>query len=255
MLNGLSSHAVFDTHLHIIDRQFPLVSNNGYLPEFFTVDDYTHRMRAYNLIGGAVVSGSFQGFDQRYLVSALAALGPSFVGVTQLPSTVTDDELLQLDRAGVRGVRFNFRRGGPMDKRTFEDMARRVYDLLGWHVELYIDARDLAELSAVLEKLSAVSVDHLGLSRAGLPILLRLAEKGVRVKASGFGRLDFEVPTALKDLYSANLEALMFGTDLPSTRAPREYADDDFRLVLDALGEKDAQNVFCNNARKFYRLG
>ena len=36
-------------------------------------------------MGGAVVSGSFQGFDQSYLLDALDQLGPSFVGVTQLP--------------------------------------------------------------------------------------------------------------------------------------------------------------------------
>ena len=27
---------LFDTHLHIIDKRYPLVQNNGYLPEEFT---------------------------------------------------------------------------------------------------------------------------------------------------------------------------------------------------------------------------
>lgn len=30
---------VFDAHLHIVDPLFPLVENNGYLPDPFTVDD------------------------------------------------------------------------------------------------------------------------------------------------------------------------------------------------------------------------
>jgi len=49
----------------------------------------------------AVVSGSFHGFDQSYLLDALALLGPGFVGVTQLPATVTDDEIREkyLERA------------------------------------------------------------------------------------------------------------------------------------------------------------
>jgi predicted TIM-barrel fold metal-dependent hydrolase len=73
------------------------------------------------------------------------------------------------------------------------------------------------------------------------------------VKATGFGRVDFDVKTALKDLFSANPDSLMFGTDLPSTRAPRSYEDNDFALVVDALGAEDARKVFYENAVTFYR--
>jgi predicted TIM-barrel fold metal-dependent hydrolase len=75
----------------------------------------------------------------------------------------------------------------------------------------------------------------------------------VRVKATGFGRVDFDVRPALTDLYAANPRALMFGTDLPSTRAPRPYRDDDYTLVLETLGEEKAANVFYKNAIEFYR--
>ena len=85
---------LFDTHLHIIDNHFPLIPNNRYLPDAFTCEDYLNRMKGYTLAGGAIVSGSFQAFDQTYLVDALKRLGPSFVGVTQLPATVSDEELL-----------------------------------------------------------------------------------------------------------------------------------------------------------------
>ena len=45
----------------------------------------------------------------------------------------------------------------------------------------------------------------------------------------------------------------MFGTDLPSTAAPRPYQDDDYTLVLETLGEeKAAEKVFYNNAIDFY---
>src|SRR3990170_2945822 len=103
---------VFDGHLHIIDPRFPLVPNLGYLPEPFTVEDYLERTSTLDLVGGAVVSGSFQGFDQSYLLDTLERLGPSFVGVTQLPATVTDEEVLRLREAGGRAGRFNLYRGG-----------------------------------------------------------------------------------------------------------------------------------------------
>lgn len=76
----MDSLKIFDSHLHIIDAKFPLVSNNGYVPEEFTVTNYCERMKNFHLLGGAVVSGSFQAFDQSYLISALQQLGPSFVG-------------------------------------------------------------------------------------------------------------------------------------------------------------------------------
>ncbi|QDV49028.1 amidohydrolase family protein [Gimesia fumaroli] len=250
----IGTFPLFDTHFHIIDDRFPLVPNQGYLPEPFTVEDYSRRMQDYNLSGGAVVSGSFQAFDQTYLIDALKKLGPGYVGVTQVPATVTDAELQELDSAGVRALRFNLKRGGSEELSQLDRMAQRVYELAGWNVELYVDSRELDELEQTLSALPAVSIDHLGLSQVGFSTLLRLAEQGVRVKATGFGRVDFDVRGALKDLYSANPEALMFGTDVPSTRAPRPYEDEDFLLVAETLGAEAAGRVFSENAFAFYRI-
>jgi predicted TIM-barrel fold metal-dependent hydrolase len=243
----------FDCHFHIIDKNFPVVPNQGFMPDAFTCADYLARVKAVDLCGGAVVSGSFQELDQSYLFHALKVLGPTFVGVTQVPQTISDQELQELNSAGVRAVRFNVKRGGSEDVRHLESFARRVHKLVGWHTELYIDSTDAAGLFDTLVSLPAVSIDHIGLSKAGFATLLKLAEKGVRVKATGFGRVDFDVGSALKELYAANPKALMFGTDLPSTRAPRPYLDSDYTLVLEALGEEKAANVFYKNAIEFYR--
>jgi predicted TIM-barrel fold metal-dependent hydrolase len=245
---------LFDAHLHIIDGRFPLIPNNGYLPDEFDCERYLEAMKGYNLAGGAIVSGSFQAFDQGYLRDALLRMGPAFVGVIQLPATVSDEELLDLDRAGVRAVRFNLKRGGSEEVSHLDRFARRVHELAGWHVELYVDSTELSGLYPVLAALPAVSIDHLGLSGAGFGTLLKLAERGHRVKATGFGRVDFDVRSALQDLCSANPAALMFGTDLPSTRAPRPYRDEDFLLVVDALGEDMAAQVLYDNAAAFYGL-
>lgn len=248
----LNEYQLFDSHLHIIDERYPLVPNNGYTPDSFTPNDYLSRMSSYNLCGGAVVSGSFQAFDQNYLIAALKALGPSYVGVTQLPNSASDEKILELDKCGVRAVRFNLRRGGSEDIRHLSSMASRVNEIAGWHVELYVDSSDLPDLYQTLTGLPSISIDHLGLKKAGFKTLVQLAEKGARAKASGFGRVDFPVPEALRDLYSANPGSLMFGTDLPSTRAPTGYADNDFVLVTEALGSEAAKKVFSENALSFY---
>ncbi|MCD6581484.1 MAG: amidohydrolase family protein [Desulfuromusa sp.] len=254
-MTELNQFKLFDSHFHIIDKRFPLIANRSYLPDNFSTTDYLDRTKNYNIAGGAIVSGSFQAFDQTYLLSALAELGPEFVGVTQLPETVADEELISLNNAGVRAVRFNLKRGGSAGVESLERFARRVYEVVGWHIELYVDAKDLPELHSTLIELPSVCIDHLGLSRVGLPNLLSLVEKGVFVKASGFSRVDFEVKSAIREIVAINPAALVFGTDLPSTRAPQPYSDNDYFLVIEALGENLAQRVFNGNALNLYRPG
>ena len=166
-----SKQRVFDGHLHVIDPRFPLVPNRGYLPEPFTVEDYLERTKALDLSGGAVVSGSFQGFDRNYLLDALKRLGPSFVGVTQLPVSVPDEEVLRLHAFGVRAVRFNLYRGGSESLDRLEHLAFRVYELAGWHVEMYMDSKDLLDLEKRLAALPKIAIDHLGMTRDGYPAL------------------------------------------------------------------------------------
>ena len=249
----LNSLKLFDCHCHIIDPAYPLQANNGYIPNTFTCSDYLRRLKNFRLIGGAIVSGSFQGFDQSYLKAALNTLGPNFVGVTQLPFDTSDNEILELNSCGVRALRFNLFRGGSEKTEYLLSMGQRVFELAGWHTELYIDFIDLEDIESILLQLPAASIDHLGISRAGFKALLKLAEKGVMIKATGFGRTDLAIAKAIKSLYSANPDALMFGTDLPSTRAKIPFQDEDFITVLEALDEQKARKVFSENALDFYR--
>lgn len=246
--------SVFDSHFHIIDPRFPLLPNQGYLPPTFTIADYRASTASLQVIGGAIVTASFQGFDQRYLIAALLEMGPRFVGVAQLPPTVSDAEILELDEVGVRAVRFNLYRGGAESLTYLEAMARRVFELAGWHVELYVDARDLPDILPLLLTLPRVVIDHLGLAHAGLPSLLKLAEQGNFIKATGFGRYDANVPAALQAIYQANPHALAFGTDLPSTRAPRPFSPEDVTLIQETLGPEAAQRVLSVNATRLYKL-
>ena len=247
-------YSLFDAHFHIIDPRFPIVENNGYIPRSFTCCDYLERMKDVQLIGGAVVSGSFQAYDQTYLINTLNELGQKFVGVTQLAPTVTDRELMQLHQAGVRAVRMNLKRNGSEQIKNLLDLAMRVFELVGWHIELHIDSANLSDLYKILIKLPAVCIDHLGLSKVGFSTLLKLVEQGVHVKASGFGRVNFDVVTALKEIYSINPKCLMFGTDLPSTRSPRPFHDSDINLISDAFESEDVNNILCKNALEFYKI-
>lgn len=153
--------------------------------------------------------------------------------------------MLALAAAGVCGIRLNLVRPlEPVDAQLA--LARRVAELAGWHAELHVDSRRLDALD--LDGLY-YSIDHLGRSNDGLPKLLRAVERGARVKASGFGRGDVDVVKALRAIDAVDPTALMFGTDLPSTRDPvRPFQDSDVDLVRDAVGER----ALYDNAAAFY---
>ncbi|MCJ1778194.1 amidohydrolase family protein [Mammaliicoccus sciuri] len=244
---------IFDAHFHIIDFNYEVKENNGYMPPSYLTEDYQEETQNMNIAGGAIVSGSFQGFDQQYLLKALNDLGHNFCGVTQLPYSVSDEEIVSLNDKGVRALRFNFKRGGSEDLSHLSDFAKRVHDLVGWHSELYIDSKNLPDIEETILSLPAVSIDHLGLSKEGLPNLLRLVDKGVHVKATGFSRVDLNVQDTLKEIYHANPDALMFGTDLPSTRAPNRFTFEDIQLVQDTFDDTAAHKIFYQNAKEWYR--
>lgn len=243
---------IFDAHFHIIDFDFPMIENQGYIPPSYLVTDYEQETAVLNMQGGAIVSGSFQGFDQGYLLKALEEMGPNYCGVTQLPFTVTDEEVIYLHKKGVRALRFNIQRGGSEDVSKLDYFARRVHDLVGWHSELYIDAKKIPDIAERIERLPAISVDHLGLSEAGLPHLLKLVDKGVKVKATGFGRVDFDVANALQAIDDVNPSALMFGTDLPSTRAKRPFERGDIDLIRELFEEDAVHKIMYANAQALY---
>jgi predicted TIM-barrel fold metal-dependent hydrolase len=246
-------YSIFDTHFHIIDPRFPVMENLGFLPPVFTVDDYRARTEGLGIGGGTVIAGSFQGTQTKYMYDALQKLGPTFVGVIQVPATVTDEEILHLNAAGVRAVRFNLYRGGSAGIEDLDRLARRVHDVADWHVELYVDAATLDPIFETIASLPKVSIDHLGMTQAGLPNVIALARRGVKVKATGFGRTEVDVPHALREIARANPDSLMFGSDLPSQRARRPFEPADMDLIRETLGDAYARKAFRDNAINFYR--
>ena len=116
-----------------------------------------------------------------------------------------------------------------------------------------MDSRDLGGVFERLAKLPKVVIDHFGLSKQGLPLLLKLVEKGVYVKATGFGRIDFDPAEAIKNICDINENALIFGTDFPSTRAPRSFEAEDLETFQQTLSERQVHKVLFQNAVNLYR--
>src|SRR5262245_9073062 len=161
---------LFDAHLHIIDHRFPIVANQNYTPPHFPLEDYLAQARRLGVVGGAVVSGSFQAYDQTYLLDVLPRLGSGWVGVTQIPNDYPDEEITKLDRVGVRAVRFNVLRGNVDSVEDIIALATRVHAIAGWHAEIYVDAAAMKPHVGKLARLPQLCIDHLGMTEAGLPV-------------------------------------------------------------------------------------
>ena len=245
---------LFDSHCHIIDHRFPIVPNQGYTPPNFPLEDYLAQVKPLGVVAGAVVSGSFQADDQTYLMDILPKLGPAWVGVTQIPNDYPDAEIAKLNAVGVRAVRFNVFRGRIDSVDDIAALSTRAHAVAGWHSEIYADAAALKPHVARLTKLPQFCIDHLGMTEEGLPVLLDLVEAGWKVKATGFGRVKMDVPKALEAVAKKNPNALVFGTDIPSTRAQRPFQASDIDLVEKVLGPELAKRAFWDNPLALYRV-
>ena len=91
--------------------------------------------------------------------------------------------------------------------------------------------------------------------REGYPSLLRLVERGAKAKATGFGHVKLDVAKALQEISATDSGALMFGTDLPGTRAARPFSEADVDLIVKTLEEALARRILFANAADWYMRG
>ncbi len=244
---------IFDAHFHIIDFNYPIIENNGYTPPEFTTENYCSFATKHNIVGGTIVSGSFQAFDQSYLKDSLTKLGSNYFGVASIPYDISDEVLESLNGHNVVAVRFNLKRGGSETVEHLEYLSNKLFERLGWYTELYVDSNDLKELKNPLSKLKRFSIDHLGLSKSGLKELYYWVERGTKVKATGFGRVDFDPIAVMKQIHRINPNALMFGTDVPSTRAKVPFSENHISLIRDNFNQNDQKRIFYQNALEWYQ--
>tara|TARA_B110001450_G_C17519551_1_gene439957 strand:- start:86 stop:832 length:747 start_codon:yes stop_codon:yes gene_type:complete len=243
---------IFDSHFHIINPKYPIFENNGYVPPNFLIEDYQKKIKNLNIVGGAIVSGSFQKFDQDYLVNSLKALGKDYFGVANIPVNINKKTLNKLYDSNIRAVRFNLKRGGSETIDNMVYLSNKLFNEYGWHTEIYVDSKELKELKNTLIKLPFFSIDHLGLSKVGLKELYHWAEKGIKIKATGFGRLNFNPIEIMKEIYKINPESLMFGTDLPSTRANEKYSNKHLEIIKNNFSDIALNKILYKNAKNLY---
>lgn len=249
-----------DAHCHVFgpaDR-FPYAPERKYTPcdaskdQLFALRDHLGFHR------NVIVQATCHGSDNRAMTDACVASGGRARGVATVRRAVTDGALDDLHASGVRGVRFNFVRRlvdlTPADE--LMEIAARVR-ALGWHVVVYFEAQDLADLWPVLTALpTTVVVDHMGRPDVGKPVdgpefalfmKLMRDHHNVWSKVSCPERLSISGPPALggeRDAYrdvvpfarrvvEAFPDRVLWGTDWPHPNLKGHMPDDG--LLVDVI--------------------
>jgi 2-pyrone-4,6-dicarboxylate lactonase len=155
-----------DAHCHVFGpgEQFPFAPERKYTPcdagkeQLFAMRDHLGFER------NVIVQATCHGADNSALLDALRHSGGRARGVVTVKRSVTDEQLRDMDAAGVRAVRFNFvkRLVDFTPKDELMEIAARIAPL-GWHVVIYFEAVDLPELWEFFTALpTTVVVDHMG---------------------------------------------------------------------------------------------
>jgi predicted TIM-barrel fold metal-dependent hydrolase len=237
-----------DTHAHVFGpaSRFPYADDRSYTPPDAPLAKYLRMLDTLGFARGVLVQGSAHGRDNAAMLDALARHPERLRGVAVADADTPAVELRRWGALGVRGLRFNhFFRGGALHYRGGVPLsaARALAPLmaeLGWHLQLWIDVKDLPDTIPALTSLGLpVVIDHMGRTDAragtsspGFQSLLRLlGDGGCWVKLSGAHRLSMQAPDYAEvrpfheALLRANPEHLMWGTDWPHPRIEGDMPD------------------------------
>ena len=178
------------------------------------------------------------------------------MGITQLPLDTTDEDILKLNDVGIKGIRFNLYRGLSRSPKEIKELSERVYQLCHWKTELYLNLQTMdKEIEELIFSLPKVSIDHIGMKRCSIDKLKKLVNADIPIRLSGFGRVEYErdeIRKLITILYSENPSSLMFGSDLPSTRAKYRFSYNDIKLIQETVSIEAQDRIFFQNGENWY---
>ena len=254
------------------EADYPYAEPRRYTPVEVLEGDYRKMADVLGLARGVVVQASPYGADNARVTEAIRVLGPGYVGVGVVDANVSEEQLDEFSRLGIRGARINLASGGRSGIERMEELAARIKDF-GWHMQFHIHAGQLPEYEEKIRKLPVgVVFDHMGLFPADMPLthpdfqmLSRLLERGdVWVKLSGAERISRsgapyrDAITVARALIDAAPERVVWGTDWPHTNVkPAIPNDGDLMDLLAefAPDERMRRKILVENPCALYKFG
>ena len=226
-----------DCHTHVFDSRYPMSPARGYTPPDSTLDDMLHMHRQIGIERVVFAQPSIYGTDNSAILDAMAQIPDVARAVVALDMSVSDGQLADLDRRGVRGVRLNLDNTGGMPI-ALDDVPRMAELIrpLGWHLEFLFAGQDLPDLVPLLRSLPVpVSIGHFGYMPADEGVmyppfqaLLELVSAGnTWVKLSAPNRLNVgdlppwdEVVPLAQALIAVRPDRMLWASDWPH---PNKY--------------------------------
>jgi predicted TIM-barrel fold metal-dependent hydrolase len=268
----------WDTHAHVFgpSDRFPYGPDRSYTPPDAPFEKYLRMLDTLGFSHGGLVQGSAHGRDNSAMLDALARHPKRLRGVAVADETVPIAEFRRWNELGIRALRFNhFFRGGQLHYRggvTLENAKKLapVMKELGWHMQLWIDVKDLPDTIPIIREIGLpVVIDHMGRTDAragtgtpGFQSLVRLVgEGGCWVKMSGAHRLSTRAPDYPdarpfhEALVRANPDQLIWGTDWPHPRIEGEMPNAGHLLDLFNEWTPDAavrRKILVDNPARLY---
>ena len=246
-----------DSHMHIVGplARFPFSENRSLTPPQSTWEDYQATAAKLRLERCIVVQPSFYGTDNACTLDAVGRAAGRARAVVVVREDVSSTDIAQMHSRGARGVRAQMVSKGGMSFDAIESVATRIAPY-GWHLQVYLDARDLPDLVARLRRLPVDLVfDHMaqvfessGTVEPGFKILLDLlAGRHAWVKLSS---AHFP-PSAerARILARVNPDRILWGSDWPHVSYDGGVPDDG--SLLDALADWFPDETLRNKALVF----
>ncbi len=259
-----------DCHMHIYDDRFPVAPGTSLRPPNATVEQYRRLQKRLGIHRNVVVTPSTYGTDNRCLIDALRQFDGNARGVAVVDTSVTREQLDEMNTAGVRAIRFNLSYPGATTIDMLAPLAARIAPL-GWHIELVVQGARLPELAPRLNALPCpLVIDHIahipqpdGLGSEAMKAAQRLVDNGktwvtlsgpyVDTKAGAPAYAD--VAPVAKAFIAMAPDRMLWGTDWPHPTEKARKPDD--ALLVDVMaswiGRADwREKIFVENPERLY---
>lgn len=266
-----------NAHCHVFGPRyrFPYPAGATFIPEQDAPKEALYALNdSFGLSRCVIVQSSCHGFDNSATEDAIATRPRDYRGIALLPTDVSTAELSRLDKAGFRGVRFNFMKhlghATPVD--AIVALAKRIAPL-GWHLQVHGDP---AIVPGVVEQLLAgpvdIVIDHIGRLDASLGLeqpyftqFRRLLDNPrCWMKVSGIDRIsksgppyDDAVPFA-RILVEQAGDRVLWGNDWPHPNHAGPIPDESVlvrSIARIAPAVQQRQALMADNPARLYRFG
>lgn len=264
-----------DAHCHVFGpaAKFPFASTRKYTPcdaskeQLFELRDFLGFERS------VIVQATCHGNNNDALEDALIYSNGMARGIASVDQDIDHKTLKRLDRAGVRGVRFNFvkRLVDSTPKDVFEKISGMIADY-GWHIVVYVEAQDLAELVPFLLSLPTIVVfDHMarpdvtkGIGSKEFSLFLKLMENEKfwckttcpeRLSKNGPDKNYSDVVPFMEMLAKDFSNRVLWGTDWPHPNMKSHMPDDGKLVDIIGLFAPDMvtqQKLLVDNPMRLY---